>query len=206
MSMRDYSLSELPVPLAVEGDELVVQRLAGGSAELVRLSDLQSGEPVRRWVYGPSLWDRAMRSVQRCPPQFQRVPAIYVPPGADVILKNIPVDLRQRFGIEEEEGAKLASAEPHADPDAVEFHNECRLPLRDLPDGMRLELLSLATAFRRKEQCSEGPVDPEQLALQTAVSGLCSAIRRCVGKCKWKTRKVNTTEPRNDKSSASYRS
>jgi hypothetical protein len=199
MSMRDYSLSEFPVRLAVEGEELVVQRFASGSTGLVRLSDLRSNGPVQRWTLGPSLWDRAMRWTRRRPPDFQEAQAIYVPPGADVILKNIPAGLQQRYGIEEQEGAKLAPADSCADPDAVEFHNGCRLRLRDLPDGMRLELLSLATAFRQRIQCSDCRIDPEPLALQTTVSGLYFAIRKCIGRCKWKTRKANTPEPHNDK-------
>jgi hypothetical protein len=195
MSTRDYSLSDLPVRLAVEGEELAVHRFATGSTGLVRPSDLQSSEPAQRRISARSLWDRAVCRISRYSPPPQGIQAIYVPPGADVILKNIPADLRQRYGIEEVEGAKVALAESDADPDAIQLHNGCRLLLRNLPVGMRLELLSLATAYRPMTQWSDGRLDSEPLALQTAVSGLYSAIRRCIGKCKWKTRKAATPEP-----------
>jgi hypothetical protein len=195
MSTRGYSRSELPVRLAVEGEELAVRTCATGLTGLVRLSDLQSSEPAQRRISARSLWDRAVRHISRYSPPSQGVRAVYVPPGADVILKNIPADLRQRYGIEEVEGAKLALAESDADPDAIQFHNGCRLLLRNLPVGTRLELLSLATAYRPMTQWSDGRLDPEPLALQTAVSSVYSAIRRCIGKCKWKARKAATPEP-----------
>lgn len=195
MSTRDYSLSELPVRLAVEGEELAVHRFATGSTGLVLLSDLQSSGPAQRRISARSLWDGAVRRIFRYSPPFQPVQAVYVPPGADVILKNIPADLRQRYGIEEMEGAKLTLVESDADPDAIQLLNGCRLRLRDLPDGTRLELLSLATAYRPMTQWLDERFDPEPLALQTTVSSVCSAIRRCIGNCKWKARNAATPEP-----------
>jgi hypothetical protein len=70
------------------------------------------------------------------------VPAIYVPDGTRVILKGIPADIQARYAVQREEGASLV--ETHGSPNWLRFTNGRQIFLRDLADGMLLEVLSLA--------------------------------------------------------------
>jgi hypothetical protein len=83
--------------------------------------------------------------VQRCfrtaPRRSKRVPAVCVPNGAYIILKNIPSAIQQRCGIEEEEGAIMIA---DSGRDELRFSNGSQIRMEELWEGMPVEVLSLA--------------------------------------------------------------
>ena len=152
--MCDYSLHVYPNRLASEGEELVVHRFGGASLGLASPSDLR---PVitasscdqtaqKRWSWASlKEWFIANR------PQWQpdkRTPAVCVPPGARLILKDIPKGLQRELGVGQVEEVKFVeiSAEANTYRDAVRFNNGCQLLLQALREGQRVTVLSLTPA------------------------------------------------------------
>ena len=142
--MCDYSLYAIPNRLAVEGEELVVHRFATGSIGLASASDLKANQPAQENRKG-GFW-RELKKLFDLSPACT-VPAVCVPPGAHLILKDIPVEVRKPYGIEAEEGVMFTQLTAAANTyrDALRFYNGRNLRLQDLQEGQRLEVLSLAS-------------------------------------------------------------
>jgi hypothetical protein len=150
--MCDYSLHVYPNRLALDGEELVVHRFGGASLGLASPSDLRpvinanscNGAAKRPWSWTAiKEWLRANR------PQWQpdqRTPAVCVPPGARLILKDIPKGLQRELGIGEVEEVKFVeiSAEVNTYRDAIRFKNSRQLLLQALREGQRVTVLSLS--------------------------------------------------------------
>jgi hypothetical protein len=145
--MCDYSLCGIPNRLAVEGEDLVVHRFPTGSIGLASPANLMSAAsnepaPTR------SIWYRlkhgflgsARRSV---------VAAVCIPPGAYLVLKNLPEELRREWRIESNEGVVFVqtSANVNSYRDAIQFQDGRLVRLQDLREGLHFEVLSLAGAF-----------------------------------------------------------
>jgi hypothetical protein len=149
--MCDYSLHVYPNRLAVDGEELVVHRFGGASLGLASPSDLRpvinasscKGSAKKSWSWTAIReWFIANR------PQWQpdqRTPAVCVPPGARLILKDIPKGLQRELGIGEVEEVKFVeiSAEVNTYRDAIRFKNSRQLLLQALREGQRVTVLSL---------------------------------------------------------------
>jgi hypothetical protein len=145
--MCDYSLCGIPNRLAAEGEELVVHRFSTGSMGLASRADLRLREPVREIARKQSFW-QSLKSFFE--PTFEKpvIPAVCIPPGAHLILKDIPGDLQRQCNVAEEEGVMFTqlNAEANSYRDAIRFNNGYRMRLQDLREGMRVEVLSLANA------------------------------------------------------------
>jgi hypothetical protein len=123
--MCDYSLAHFPNRLAVEGEELVVHRFASGS-------------------HGLASPDRGLKElVFRC-----RTTAVCVPPGARLLLRDIPrpTQVELRVGDVEKVTFVEQSAEAFRYRDAVRFSNGREILLQHLPCGVRVEVLRLDLA------------------------------------------------------------
>jgi hypothetical protein len=140
--MCDYSLCGLPTRLAAEGEELVVHKFSTGSMGMASPADLPviEAKPSKQGFWA------AIKSLIDGPPEPVRVPAICIPPGAHLIVRDIPADLQRRCRVSAEEGVMFTqiSAEVNSYRDAVRFSNGLQLRLQDLREGMRVEVLSLA--------------------------------------------------------------
>ncbi len=133
--MCDYSLTGIPNRLAVEGEELVVHRFRTGSLGLA--SPCPS---VSRWWSG--------------------TPAVCVPPGARLMLLDVPKRLRHDLAvgpIEEVTFVQL-SATPYQFRDAFRFQNGRAVRLQELSEGMPVRVLRLSLS----EDSSFEPVKEEQ--------------------------------------------
>ena len=133
--MCDYSLTGIPNRLAVEGEELVVHRFRTGSLGLA--SPCPS---VSRWWSG--------------------TPAVCVPPGARLMLLDVPKRLRHDLAvgpIEEVTFVQL-SATPYQFRDAFRFQNGRAVRLQELSEGMPVRVLRLSLS----EDSSFEPVREEQ--------------------------------------------
>lgn len=145
--MCDYSLCGIPNRLAVEGEELVIHRFTTGSMGLASLTDLQVSERLKETAPRKTFW-QSLKSFFELPDQSEAAPAVCLPPGARLIVRNIPAALQRRYGIGQEEGALFTqtNAEINSYRDAIRFQNCCEVLLQDLREGMHVQVLSLADA------------------------------------------------------------
>ena len=107
--MCDYSLTGIPNRLAVAGEALVVHRFPTGSIGLAspRVS-------VSQW------WSA------------KQTPAVCVPPGAGLLLRDIPKKLCQQCGVSSTEEVRFVqlSATPHQFRDAVRLTTAAKFVCR----------------------------------------------------------------------------
>jgi len=129
--MCDYSLAGLPSRLAVEGEQLVVHRFPTGSLGLA--SPCPS---LSRW--------RAAK----------QTPAVCIPPGARLLLRDIPKGLQQQFGVRgiEEVAFVQLSATANQFRDAVRFNNGREIRLQELNEGLHVDVLSLSSRDTEQEE------------------------------------------------------
>jgi hypothetical protein len=140
--MCDYSLMNVPNRLAREGEELVAHRFAGGSMGLASYSDLHPKlDPV-----APSqrtFWSMVKEFLH--PPVTNPVPAVCIPPGARLALRNIPEQMQGELGVgpAEEVVFTQITAASHTYRDAVRFSKGQEVLLQRLKEGQRVRVLAL---------------------------------------------------------------
>jgi len=156
--MCDYSLCGLPTRLAVEGEELVVHRFRTGSMGLASLMDLRVADkhvpraPRSFWGY--------IKGILENPRESPLVMAVCVPPGAQLILKNVPEELQRRWNIEEEEDVFFVqiSANVNTYRDAIRFRDGRDVLLQTLREGIRVQVLFLENAYADSDKDLAIPV------------------------------------------------
>ena len=119
--MCDYSLAGIPNRLATEGEELVIHLFPTGSIGLAPCAS------VSGW-------------------SAKQNPAVCVPPGARLILHDVPERLQHDLAvgpIEEVTFVQL-SATPYQFRDAVRFSNGREIRLQELSEGMRVRVLKMS--------------------------------------------------------------
>jgi len=128
--MCDYSLAGIPNRLAVESEELVVHRFP---------ASLGLASPCPRLA---RLWSS------------KATPAVCIPPGARLRLRDIPEDFQGRFqvGANEEVTFVQLSATAYRYRDAVRFKNGRAVLLQSLQCGQRVDVLCLSGSDSREEQ------------------------------------------------------
>jgi len=135
--MCDYSLAELSNRLAVEGEPLLLHRFSTGSM------GLKSRRRRLRELLFPS-----------------SVVAVCIPPGARLILEDVPEALQQQLGVGATEPVTFVqrSLEARAYRDGVRFANGKEILLQQLAPGQRVLVLSL--------ECEDSPsnaAEPNQV-------------------------------------------
>jgi hypothetical protein len=138
--MCDYSLHAVKNRLAVEGEQLIINKFHTGSKGLASVADMKSIQPrnlielVRDKLRPERFWDRK-----------KKIPAICIPPGAKLELSGIPKSAQKLFGIGEAEEVTFAQLtdEPFRYRDAFRFKNGEEILIQKFPDGVRAEVLSL---------------------------------------------------------------
>jgi hypothetical protein len=127
--MCDYSLTCVSNRLAEDGEELVVHRFYTGSKGLTAPDAVPAGQ---------GLWDRSKAALRR-----DSVPAVCIPPGAELRLAGIPRTIRQWCGVGEVEDVRFVarSANAYEHRDAIRFRNGKVLPLQLLEEGVRATVL-----------------------------------------------------------------
>jgi hypothetical protein len=129
--MCDYSLMSVPNRLAKEGEELVVHRFHTGAIGLA--------SPCR----SASRWWLA-----------RETPAVCVPPGARLLLKDIPKGLQREMGVGFAAEATFVqrSATEYQFRDAIRFSNGREILLQRLRCGQHVDVLSLSSGDLEHEQ------------------------------------------------------
>jgi len=140
--MCDYSLHALPNRLAVEGEQLLLHRYPTGTLGLASPSDLLTpAEPPDQARTG--WWSRVKSWLSLS--GMKPIPAVCVPPGAQLVLRDIPQYLQQQLGVGDEEEVTFtqSSADAYSYRDAVRFNNGREVLLQKLAVGQRVDVLCL---------------------------------------------------------------
>jgi hypothetical protein len=147
MIMCDYSLHAFPSRLAVDGEDLVVHRFLGASMGLASPADLQRVNTAA--TSGKNqVWNRFASWFKGLNVKFELekgICAVCVPPGARLILRDIPKVLQKELNVSEVEAVTFAetSAEANCYRDAVRFRNRREVLLQTLCEGQRVIVLSV---------------------------------------------------------------
>jgi hypothetical protein len=143
--MCDYSLLGMPTRLATQGEELVVHRFLTHSIGLASPADLEVTAKEPRGQSRKSIW----LAVKRWFESGLKTPtcAICIPPGARLVLRDIPERLQREVGVKEEEEVVFVqqSANPYSYRDAVRFSNGAEVLLQRLEEGQRVDVLCLSS-------------------------------------------------------------
>src|SRR5579872_3371986 len=129
--MCDYSLAEVKTRLAGEGEDLTVYRFPTGTLGFTSPAELEQRPEMRGW-----------RSWFRLPPSPC---ALCIPPGARLVLRDIPERLQSSLGIGTEEEVTFVQVGMDAGRhrDAVRFRNNQELLLQRLAEGQRARVITL---------------------------------------------------------------
>ncbi|MGH9632250.1 MAG: hypothetical protein ACRD7E_28435 [Bryobacteraceae bacterium] len=145
--MCDYSLHGNATRLAEEGEQLVVHRFPTSSIGLASPSEID--KPTTR----PAITSRTWWSWSAIKDWFcaglgsTTVKAVCIPPGAKLVLRDIPNDLRQELSVGPEEEVTFVqlSASVNTYRDGVRFSNGRQVLLQRLREGQRADVLALSS-------------------------------------------------------------
>jgi hypothetical protein len=144
--MCDYSLMAIPNRLAVSGDELVVHRFEAGAVGLASAFDVRRRQDCRK-AQSQGFW--ATLKDLFIPSNGPSIPAVCIPPGARLLVQDIPANLQRECGfLEEAEEAVFTqvTAAVNAFRDAIRFQNGVELLLQRLAEGQRVRVLDVSSA------------------------------------------------------------
>ena len=138
--MCDYSLMAVPNRLAREGEKLVVHRFSTGSLGLASTTDLNresSGQARTRWTAVKELFN---------PAESRLTTAVCIPPGARLMLHDIPARLQKELGTSSDESVTFTqiTAAVNSYRDAVRLSSGREVRLQELQEGQRVEVLDLS--------------------------------------------------------------
>ncbi len=142
--MCDYSLMTLSNRLAICGEELVVHQFETGVLGLASDSDVcKEQEQERCTDTTRCMLGRLLHFLSS--PRPQSLPAVCIPPGSRLLLRDISEDLQKEIGLREciEEVVFTETSASSAFRDAVRFSNGKLLLLQKLALGQRIRVLSL---------------------------------------------------------------
>jgi len=140
--MCDYSLMGVPNRLAQEGEDLVTHRFPTGSLGLAPAGTCTQADSV---ATGTGFWSMLKAFLRGEPTQAV---AVCVPPGARLLLGDIPEPLQHSLSVgpAEEVTFTQLTATPHMYRDAFRFKNGAELLLQRLSAGQRVRVLDCACA------------------------------------------------------------
>jgi hypothetical protein len=138
--MCDCALMGVPNRMAVEGEQLVVHRFRTGSLGLAAPLDLDSTNSPTGWRN--SFWVRL--KLVFAPAQRDSVRAVCMPPGAQLVVEDIPGYLHLAIGVGEIELVTFTRIKaPGVYRDAVRFKNGRAVRLQELHEGQRMWVMNL---------------------------------------------------------------
>jgi len=141
--MCDYSLMAVPNRLAREGEELVTHRFPTGSLGMASPADVRAATDPR-----PAAPQTLWRKIRGFFDPFAApvVCAVCLPPGARLMIRDIPPRLQQQWGVAQREEAVFTqtSAAVNTYRDAVRFSSGCVVRLQEFREGMKVRVIDLA--------------------------------------------------------------
>lgn len=151
--MCDYSLHATPNRLAVDGEQLVAHRFPTGSMGLASPSELRPASVPKSNPDIASWWTKMTSWFQQQAPRPARCTAVCIPPGARLVLHDIPDNLRQELSVGETEDVVFVelSASAYRYRDGVRFKNGREILLQSLREGQRVDVMCLNPEERTLE-------------------------------------------------------
>ena len=148
--MCDYSLIARTNRLAVSGEELTVHRFEEGSVGLASALDLLRIQECRK-AQCHGFWPAIKAFFS--PSDTRSMPAVCIPPGARLLIRDIPAKLQQECGFQD--GVKEAvftqvTAVVNTFRDAVRFQNGVEVLLQRFDEGQRVRVLDLSLAEEKE--------------------------------------------------------
>ena len=143
--MCDYSLMSIPNRLAVEGEDVVTYRFHSGSIGFASESDVRrmagSNDPRARGFWFSE------RSYSTSSPLAEPVCAVCVPPGARLLLQDIPEHLQHNLKVASSEEVTFVQMgmDAYTYRDAVRFESGLEIRLQDLIPGQRARVIRLSS-------------------------------------------------------------
>jgi hypothetical protein len=153
--MCDYSLMAIPNRLAVSGEELVIHRFEAGSVGLASAVDLGRRQECRN-VQCRRFW-LTIRTFLH-PSDAQSISAVCVPPGARLLVRDIPAKLQHECGFQGEVKEAVftqVTAVENTFRDAVRFQNGVEVLLQKFNEGQRMRVLDLSSAEEQEAAPNE---------------------------------------------------
>jgi hypothetical protein len=140
--MCDYSLMAVPNRLAREGEELVTHRFPTGSLGMASPADVRAATTPRP-AARRSIWQNIRAFFD--PTAAPAVCAVCLPPGARLLIRDIPPRLQQLWGVCDREEAVFTqiSAAANTYRDAVRFAGGREVRLQEFREGMRVRVMDL---------------------------------------------------------------
>jgi len=135
----------MPNRLAEEGENLVTHRFPTGTLGLASPSDLFStAEPAQARARGFRATLKGVLNAKRTNP----VPAVCIPPGARLMLQDIPANLQRylKVGPIEEVTFTQFTGAVNTFRDAIRFKNGRQICLQELQADQRVKVLDLSSA------------------------------------------------------------
>jgi len=133
----------LPNRLAVCGEALVVHRFELGAIGLAPISEVQAPEIIET-AAPKGFFERLRRSL--FPPAQPQCTAVCVPPGARLLLRDIPEKLQRALGLESDmQEVVFTEIDTAGFRDAVRFESGTEILLQRLSEGQRVDVLALST-------------------------------------------------------------
>ena len=170
--MCDYSLMAIPNRLAVSGENLVVHRFeAGAVLGLAAPCDLHKRQEYRK-PQPHGFWPRVKDFFN--PPDAPAIPAICIPPGARLLVQDLPARLQREFGFHEQTKEAVFTqigAAANTFRDAIRFQNGVEVLLQRFAEGQRVRVLDLSSTEDR-EAASHGTARERVSGIDGAGSGL----------------------------------
>ncbi len=139
--MCDYSLMALKNRLATDGEELIVHKFEAysmgfaGAEEVLRLKALQQGQD-QNW----------MARIKRflIPARDCECTAVCIPPGARLVVRDIPEKLKRELHLERNEQEVIfTQISAVGFRDAIRFSNGVELLIQRLKEGQRVKVVSV---------------------------------------------------------------
>ena len=146
--MCDYSLMAVPNRLAVSGEDLIIHRFAEGAIGLASPFDIQARKECRKTQ---GLWMRLKEFFK----QDEKIPAVFIPPGARLIVRDIPRDLQRTFGLRNDMEEAIFTQQTATEDDyrdAFRFNNGTEVLLQRLAEGQRVRILNVSSSEDRETQ------------------------------------------------------
>jgi len=140
--MCDYSLMAVPNRLAHEGEELVTHRFPTGSLGMASPVEVRAATAPRPEVQ-QTVWQKIRAFFD--PPAAPAVCAVCLPPGARLLISDIPARFQQQWSVGDEEEAVFTqlTAAVNTYRDAVRFTGGREVRLQDFREGMRVRVLDM---------------------------------------------------------------
>lgn len=141
--MCDYSLMALPNRLAVRGEELVVHRFESSAVGLASAEDVCAAQQARHGR-PEGFWATVKWLLN--PPSVHMCTAVCIPPGARLLVRDIPKRLQQELQLPgDSQEVTFTQTDIHVNfRDAIRFVNGTEILLQRLQEGQRVAVLSLA--------------------------------------------------------------